>query len=134
LNANTIGSMWRHYFRNPKYKEFILYGVSFSNLKRVLTLRTQFIMRNDTLKDYEVKITSIYDKEKSKTDLKLLKSGASLPLPEHYNTCSMQLRLATDSEAHWSQDWPIYAIKKIIKVNDPGFINHGDTFTFFRKQ
>ena len=44
--------MFRHNYRNPKYKEFILYGISFKNLKRVLTIRTQYLIRNETLLDY----------------------------------------------------------------------------------
>jgi len=66
---------WRHYYRSPKYKEFILYGVSLKNLKRVLTLRTQYLLRNDTLLDYHVKIINLFEKDKTSAEMKLLKSG-----------------------------------------------------------
>jgi hypothetical protein len=57
--------MWRHNYKDPRYKEFILYGVSFTNLKRVLTIRTQYLLRNDTLLDYDVKIVSLLEKDRS---------------------------------------------------------------------
>lgn len=126
--------MFRHYYRDPRYKEFILYGISFVNLKRVLTLRTQYLLKNDTLLDYHVRIVSFFDKEKTKPENLLLKSGESLPLPESYNQSQLQLRLSSEPEDAWSLEWPVYAIKRIIKVNDPGFIHHGMTYTFFRKQ
>lgn len=123
-----MDKMWPHYFKNSKYKEFILYGVSFKNLKRVLTLRTQYLLRNDTLLDYHVRIMSCIDKERTeKVNLKqiILKSGCELPLPESYNFCAMQLRLAKDTDTSWSMEWPIYAIKKIVEVDKPGFLHHG---------
>ena len=57
-----------------------------------------------------------------------------LPLPESYNFCAMQLRLAKDTDSSWSMEWPIYAIKKIVEVDKPGFLHHGQTYTFFRKK
>lgn len=66
---------WRHYYRSSKYKEFILFGVSLKNLKRVLTLRTQYLLRNDTLLDYHVKIINLFEKDKTSAEMKLLKSG-----------------------------------------------------------
>jgi len=134
LNSNKLDKMWRHNYKDPRYKEFILYGVSFTNLKRVLTIRTQYLLRNDTLLDYDVKIVSLLEKDRSQAEQKVLKSGGYLPLPESFNQSAMQLRLAKEPESSWSMDWPIYAVKKIVKVNDPGFINHGTTYTFFRKQ
>jgi hypothetical protein len=77
--------MFRHNYRNPKYKEFILYGVSFRNLKRVLTIRTQYLIKNETLLDYSVKILNVFEKDRTNSEEKILKSGCSLPLPESYN-------------------------------------------------
>lgn len=77
--------MWRHNYKDPRYKEFILYGVSFTNLKRVLTIRTQYLLRNDTLLDYDVKIVSLLEKDRSQAEQKVLKSGGYLPLPESFN-------------------------------------------------
>lgn len=37
-------------------KEFIVYSVEFENMKRVLTLRTQYLMVNKTLHDYSIRI------------------------------------------------------------------------------
>jgi len=46
----------------------------------------------------------------------------------------MQLRLSSEPESDWSIEWPIYAIKKIVKANDPGYMRHGSTFTYFCKK
>lgn len=77
--------MFRHSYRNPKYNESILYGISFKNLKRVLTIRTQYLLRNETLLDYAVKIVNVFEKDRANAEERLLKSGCSLPLPESYN-------------------------------------------------
>jgi hypothetical protein len=76
----------------------------------------------------------VFEKDRANSEEKILKSGCSLPLPESYNQCAIQLRLCADPENSWSMDWPVYAIKRIVKPNDPGFLHHGDSFTFFRKQ
>jgi hypothetical protein len=85
LNSNKLNKMFRHNYRNPKYKEFILYGISFRNLKRVLTIRTQYLIKNETLLDYSVKILNVFEKDRTNSEEKILKSGCSLPLPESYN-------------------------------------------------
>lgn len=40
INLNKSMKPCRHYFRNKKYMEFIVYSIEFENMKRVLTLRT----------------------------------------------------------------------------------------------
>lgn len=67
--------------------------------------------------------------------MKVLKAGQSLPIPEAYNHCVMQLKLARNAaETDWSDEWPIYALKKIVELDQPGYLKHGKTYTFFRKQ
>ena len=73
----------RHYFLAQKFKEFIVYSVEFEKMKRVLTLRTQYLMVNNTLHDYDIKIISLFNKEQF--EMKMLKAGQSLPIPECYN-------------------------------------------------
>lgn len=71
--------------------------------------------------------------------MKMLKAGASLPIPETYNQSVMQLKLARNLsldtyENDWSDEWQIYALKKIVELDQPGYLKHGSTYTFFRKQ
>lgn len=83
VNLNKSQKPCRHYFRSQKFKEFLVYSIEFENMKRVLTLRTQYLMVNKTLHDYQIKVINQLNKEQF--EIKMLKSGASLPLPETYN-------------------------------------------------
>jgi hypothetical protein len=131
INLNKLGQTNRHCFRNKKYKEFIIYGVTFQNLKRVLTLRTQFLLQNSTAFDYSIKIQSKF--EPSQVETMILHSGRAMPLPESYNQSVLFVKLFQDPETSWSQELPVYALKKVIKTNSPGYLRHGLTYTFFRK-
>ena len=53
----------RHYFLREKFKEFIVYSIEFENMKRVLTVRTQYLMINKTLHNYAIKITSLLNED-----------------------------------------------------------------------
>ena len=79
----------RHYFKSNKFKEFIVYAIEYENknLKRVLTLRTQFLLTNRTLYDYKIKVVSLFDKQSA--NFKDLKAGGCLPIPESYNQSVM---------------------------------------------
>ena len=46
----------------------------------------------------------------------------------------MQIKLSDEHDSDWSDEWPVYALKKIVQVNQPGYLRHGSTFTFFRKE
>ena len=83
IDINKTGQANRHYFPNSKFKEFLLYTVSFKHLKRVLTIRTQYLIHNQTLENYNVRIVSLFEKQ-CLSD-KTLKSGDYLPVPESYN-------------------------------------------------
>ena len=54
VKLNKTMKAARHYFKSKKFKEFIVFAIEYENknLKRVLTLRTQFLLRNKTLFDY----------------------------------------------------------------------------------
>lgn len=83
VNLNKSLKPCRHYFRHQKFKEFIVYSIEFENMKRVLTLRTQYLLVNKTLHDYQIKIINQFNKEQF--EIKMLKAGNFLPLPETYN-------------------------------------------------
>jgi len=133
INLNKLGQANRHYYRNQKYKEFIVYGVTFQNLKRVLTIRTQYLLKNLTDSDYQLKVISWFDKENG-CENKELKAGDCIPIPESYKQSNLQIKLKSDPKDSWSDDWPIYALKHIVKPNQVGYLHHGETYTFFRKQ
>ena len=40
IDLNKSIKPQKHYYLSPKFKEFIIYGIEFQNMKRVLTLRT----------------------------------------------------------------------------------------------
>ena len=44
VKLNKTLKATRHYFKSSKFKEFIVYAIEFQNLKRVLTLRTQYLL------------------------------------------------------------------------------------------
>ena len=83
MKLNKTQKYTRHYFKSSKFKEFIVYAVEFKNLKRVLTLRTQYLLQNKTLFDYQIKVVSLFDKKTS--SIRQLKAGGCLPIPECYN-------------------------------------------------
>ena len=60
-----------------------MYSIEFENMKRVLTLRTQYLIVNKTLHDYQIKIINQFNKEQF--EIKMIKAGSFLPLPETYN-------------------------------------------------
>ena len=64
VKLNKTMKSTRHYFKSNKFKEFIVYAIEYENknLKRVLTLRTQFLLTNKTLFDYKIKVVSLFDK------------------------------------------------------------------------
>ena len=58
-----------------------------------------------------------------------------MPIPECYNQCAMQLKPARESSMDdWSDKWQIYALKKVVEIDQPGYLKHGNTYTYFRKQ
>ena len=63
VNLNQSMKPCRHYFKNKRYMEFIVYSIEFENMKRVLTLRTQYLMFNKTLHDYQIKLISLVNSE-----------------------------------------------------------------------
>ena len=133
INLNKSQKPSRHYFLNQKFKEFLVYQIEFENMKRILTIRTQYLMINRTLHDYSIKIINLLNRDLRED--RLLKAGDSFPIPESYNQSVMQLKLArSSSESDWSDEWQIYALKKIVELDQPGYLKHGNTFTFFRKQ
>ena len=86
INLNELIHGQRHYFNGMGHKEFLVYTVSFKNLKRVLTLRTQYLLENRTLFDYQIRIDS-----PEKCEEKVLRAGGLLPLPESYNKSELKL-------------------------------------------
>lgn len=64
--------------------------------------------------DYDVKIISGFDR--NNFEVKVLSSGKSIPIPESYNQSFMCLKLRQLSNSSWSDEWPIYALKKIVQV------------------
>ena len=96
-------------------------------------MRTQYLLQNKTLFDYQVKIVSCFDKNSA--SVKHLKAGGCLPIPESYNQSVMQVKLGSnDHDSDWSDEWPVYALKKIVQVDQPGYLRHGLTHSFFRKE
>ena len=73
VNLNQTSTGNRHYYQNQKYKEFIVYSIEFANMKRILTLRTQYLLVNQTMFDYDVKIISGFDR--NNFEVKVLSSG-----------------------------------------------------------
>ena len=63
INLNKSMKPCRHQFANKKYKEFLVYSIEFENMKRVLTIRTQYLMFNKTLHDYHVHIVSLLNSD-----------------------------------------------------------------------
>lgn len=121
INLNKSMKPCRHYFKSQKFKEFIIYSIEFENMKRVLTLRTQYLMVNKTLHDYQIKIISVINE--SQVELKTLKAGQSLPIPESYNQSHMHLRPARSvSDSDWSEKTQIYALKKVVELDRPGYL------------
>ncbi len=88
------------------------------------------MIKNSTLQDYNIKVVNNFDRNVSKT--LVLGSGELLPLPESYNQAVIQFKLADCEE--WSSEWHVYAIKNIIQPEKAGYLQHGTTYTFFRKQ
>ena len=60
-----------------------MYEVSFKELKRVLTVRTLYVLQNSTSQSYSIKIANKFDKNVSK--VVRLDAGQMIPLPESYN-------------------------------------------------
>ena len=116
VNLNKLGNASRHYFISSKFKEFLVYGVTFEkSLKRVLTLRTQYLLQNATLLDYDVRITSSFNKDQF--EVRQLRAGGLMPLPESYNQSVLQLRLLAKgnrADSGWSDDWHVYALKRVV--------------------
>lgn len=50
-----------------------MYSIEFANMKRILTLRTQYLLVNQTMFDYDVKIISGFDR--SNFEVKVLTTG-----------------------------------------------------------
>lgn len=134
VKLNKTMKATRHYFKSKKFKEFVVFAIEYEskNLKRVLTLRTQFLLRNKTLFDYQIKIISLFDKQNS--EIKELKVGECLPIPETYNQSLMKIKLRSEHDSDWSDEYQVYALKRIVDVDQPGYLRHGSTFTFFRKE
>ena len=83
LNLNKLCEPQWHQFHSEKHREPIVYEVSFKELKRVLTVRTLYVLQNSTSQSYSIKIANKFDKNVSK--VVRLDAGQMIPLPESYN-------------------------------------------------
>ena len=88
VNLNQVGCK-KHYVRDDE-SEFFVYGVTFANMKKVLTIRTQYLFVNQTFFSYELHI-----RFPNSSLLKTLHPGDRMPIPDLYNKCKFQLRIAS---------------------------------------
>ena len=44
------------------------------------------------------------------------------------------MKLRSEHDSDWSDEYQVYALKRIVEVDAPGYLRHGSTFTFFRKE
>jgi hypothetical protein len=82
VNLNQVGCK-KHYLRDDdrqQASEFYVYGVSQVNMKKVLTVRTQYLFVNQTFYSYEVHI-----RFPKSSIIKSLAPGDRLPIPDSYN-------------------------------------------------
>ena len=44
------------------------------------------------------------------------------------------IKLRSEHDSDWSDEYQVYALKRIVEIGTPGYMRHGSTFTFFRKE
>ena len=101
VNLNQVGTK-KHYVKSDEKhanSEFYVYGVTQVNMKKVLTLRTQFLFVNQTFFKYEVHI-----RFPNSSIVKSLDPGDSLPIPDTLNNCKFQIRIAQE-QAHFGEEY-----------------------------
>ena len=69
INLNKLGQKEKHSFAANSV-EFLAYEVSFVDLKRILTVRTQFLIINQTLETFELLLKSS-EEDKPVTKIKI---------------------------------------------------------------
>ena len=83
VNLNEICNKKKHYVRDDeesKNSEFYVYGVQLINMKKILTIRCQYLILNQTLFEYEIHI-----RYPNSSFLKTVRPGESFPLPKAYD-------------------------------------------------
>ena len=91
VNLNLVGFK-KHFFRDENSSEFYSYGVQQVNMKKVLTVRTQYLFVNQTFFTYEIHV-----RFKNSSFTKTLLSGQSMPIPDSYNGFKFQIRIQPTS-------------------------------------
>lgn len=92
VDLNQVG-IRKHFVKEMDRGEFYVYGVQLLNMKKILTLRTEFLMVNNTLLVYEVHI-----RFPNKSEIKRVEQGGCLPFPQAYNKSKFQIRVAPNQE------------------------------------
>eukprot|EP00347_Sterkiella_histriomuscorum_P000566 403375355 len=92
VNLNQVGCK-KHFVKDDErlnHSEFYVYGVTQVNMKKVLTIRTQYLFVNQTFFNYEIHI-----RFSNSSITRSLAPGDRLPIPDTINQCKFQIRIAS---------------------------------------
>ena len=126
-------------------REFYVIQSSLEDQRRVLTVRTQYVLMNHTQTTYQVKqfyVTREVVDGKSVKKIQTLQKAdlppnASIPLPDHADTeIQAQLKMCVkpiDSK-RWSDEFKVSAMKKKLVCGQNIMWNHHKNYSILRKE
>jgi hypothetical protein len=118
----------RRHKLSEETNEHISYGVHLKGVQKVLTLRTEYTIHNQTIFDF---ILRVYDKELNEYTIK---RGDKFPLTNNIINTKCSLAIQAKNE-DWSESFdPIQVLEALTVDKDKTYLAHGLSYTFLCKQ